>query len=53
MRLDDVVDIPSRGLVLIVSFVEPDANQITKLKRGEWNSFVYLNGIFSDGISME
>ncbi|WP_445671148.1 hypothetical protein [Paenibacillus sp. FSL K6-2524] len=33
MRLDDVVDIPGRGLVLVVSFVESDTHHITKLKK--------------------
>ncbi|ANY66266.1 hypothetical protein BBD42_07140 [Paenibacillus sp. BIHB 4019] len=33
MRLDDVVHIPNRGLVLVVSFVESDTHHITKLKK--------------------
>ncbi|TQR34118.1 hypothetical protein C7Y45_18235 [Brevibacillus brevis] len=33
MRLDNVVDMPGRGLVLIVSFVESETHDITQLKR--------------------
>lgn len=33
MRIEDVVDFPERGIVLLVSFVELDTYYVTKIRR--------------------